>query len=1226
MSKRSALVFFFLCLWLCMPGSGPSGTAQVQSVKPQPNVNPSGLKVDFGSIPLYFTANRGQVDGRALFYAKASRYTLWLTEEGLVFDSFKSESPKAPSVERGPSPLPQKAESRKYARDVSRLIFLGSAEHPEIVPLDETALKVNYFIGNDPAKWHTAVPTSGAVLYKNIYDRIDLKVYGFESRIEYDWIVRPGGNPRDIRFRYENVKGTRVDEEGNLLIETGFGELEHKKPAAYQQTGTKSSPVGQSGNGTRATVESAFRKIGKNTYGFEVGKYEAGLELVIDPVVLAYSTYLGGNSTEYGCGIAVDGSGNAYVTGWAYGNNFPLLNQYQNAAGDADAFVTKIDTTKSGNASLVYSTFLGGSGYDLGQGIAVDGSGNAYVTGQTDSANFPTLNQYQTDQAGRDVFVTKLDTTKSGIASLIYSTYLGGSGSDTAYGIAVDGSGCAYVTGYTDSTDLPTLNQYQTDPGDGSSDVFVTKIDTTTSGAASLAYSTYLGGTSFEYGNGIAVDGSGNAYVTGQTNSTDFPIVNQYQTNQVSADAFVTKIDTTKSGNASLGYSTYLGGNSGDVGYGIAVDNSGNAYVTGYTSSTDFPTLNQYQTDQVSADAFVTKIDTAKSGNASLVYSTYLGGNSADYGYGIAVDNSGNAYTAGYTNSTDFPTLNPYQTDQGGVDVFVTKLDTTKSGMTGLIYSTYLGGNGNDEYGIAINSKGILAVDDSGNVYVTGYTSSSDFPTKNQYQLDQLYTDAFITKISACAEIVVTKTSENLTPRMAEAFNFTVTATNNGPLEATGLKVADQLPAGLGFVSATSSHGSYDSGTGVWTIGSLAKDASATLTLKASADSPGKVTNTASVSARNESDTGENDDSASASVTVLTPCTIESSPSGLGITVDTTSYTAPQTFYWAPGDTHTIGVTSPQTGTGTKYIYSSWSDAGAQSHSITTPSSATTYTASFAIQYTLTTTANPSAGGTVTPAGTDYYDKDQVVQIQAASQPLYVFTGWSGDLTGPTNPASVTMSGPLSVAANFVSGKNLNAVVLTEPADGAVGQPVPLTLTWQDTNSSPQELNYQLRIKAAGGEYGYYALAAGSTSFPLPSLVPGRTYRWNVQALGTGTTTKNSTWANGGIDFSFTVASQVTLNMPTLVAPAHGSIGHPTTVTLQWTDTNSSPQEVSHRVRIKLAGGTYTRYTVAANVTSFIKSGLAKGKTYVWSVQAVGNGATVKDSAWSADRRFTTAQ
>jgi uncharacterized repeat protein (TIGR02543 family) len=381
------------------------------------------------------------------------------------------------------------------------------------------------------------------------------------------------------------------------------------------------------------------------------------------------------------------------------------------------------------------------------------------------------------------------------------------------------------------------------------------------------------------------------------------------------------------------------------------------------------------------------------------------------------------------------------------------------------------------------------------------------------------------------------------------------------------------------------------------------------------------------VSALNESDPDNSNDSASADVTVLTPCTIETSPSGLSITVDAALYTAPQTFDWTPGSSHSIGVTSPQTGgTGTQYIYSSWSDAGQQTHTITTPSSATTYTASFTTEYSLTTTANPSAGGTVTPAGTNYYAKDQNVQVQAISNAGYVFTGWSGDLGGYTNPATITLSGPKSVTANFVMGKTLLAPILTTPGNSSIGQPATITLSWQDTNSSPQEMKYKVRVKLAGGAYQYFNLAANATSFAKSGLTPGKLYYWNVQALGTGTTTNNSQWANGGVDFKFTVQPPVTLNVPTLTAPATGATGQPTSLTLQWLDTNNSPQESSYRIRIKPAGGTYASYTVAADTVSFLKSGLARNKVYYWSVQAKGNGTTIKDSAFSADWKFTTAK
>lgn len=727
------------------------GSGGNNNSKPVPDIKTPGLilkaqntgsrsivtpDLDFGQFPLYFITNKGQVNEQALFYAKTSKYTLWLTKEGLVFDSIRHQSNPSSNHPLFHSTTPQR--TRIY-RDVSRLNFLNSKKNAKMVPIDESKLGVNYFLGKNKSHWHCNVPTSLAVLYKGLYKNIELKVHGIEKQIKYDWIVKPDGDPSDIRFQYKNIKGSCIDQEGNLLIETDSGELLHKRPVSYQEI-----------RGERVKVESEFKKVGKNTYGFEIGEYNKNHELVIDPVVLAYSTYLGGNGNEFGEGIAVDNSGSAYVTGFTYSSDFPVSNQYQEDQADLDVFVTRIDTTRSGVSSLVYSTYLGGGDSEFSEGIAVDSSGIAYVTGLTFSPDFPTHDRYQDYQGDRDAFVTKLDTTRNGDSSLVYSTFLGGSGSDAARAIAVDGSGLAYVTGSTTSPDFPVFNQYQ--GHQASVDVFVTKLDTTQS-EAGLLYSTFLGGIGDEYGKGIAVDNSGNAYVTGEANvnSTDFPIRNGFQGNQPRRDAFVARIDTTGSGDSSLIYSTYLGGDDDDYGFGIAADNSGSAYVTGKTESTDFPTRDQYQSypGDGFGNAFVTRIDTTQSGNSSLIYSTYLGGNSLDIGHGIAAHNNGIVYVAGITLSSDFPILYQYQGGQGGLDAFITKIDTARSGVSGLICSTYLGGSDEDRIiGIAIDS--------SSGIYVTGYTNSSNFPTLNQYQTKQTGYCAFISKLRETTLAAVT--------------------------------------------------------------------------------------------------------------------------------------------------------------------------------------------------------------------------------------------------------------------------------------------------------------------------------------------------------------------------------------------------------------------------------------------------------------------------------------
>jgi hypothetical protein len=470
-------------------------------------------------------------------------------------------------------------------------------------------------------------------------------------------------------------------------------------------------------------------------------------------------------------GIAVDGAGNAYVTGQTPSTDFPTTNPLQMSNGGGgffgDAFVTKINAAGTGR---LYSTYLGGSSDDIGGRIAVDGAGNAYVTGSTNSTNFPTTNPLQASNGGgKDTFVTKINA--AGLA-LVYSTYLGGSGDDAGAGIAVDGAGNAYVTGYTNSTNFPTANPLQASNGGGiNGDAFVTKIN---AAGSALVYSTYLGGSGNDSCASIAVDGSGNAYVTGTTSSPNFPTTNPLQASYGGGlqDAFVTKINATGS---AVVYSTYLGGGGQDSGTSIAVDSVGNAYVTGLTLSLNFPTANPLQASIASGltpDAFVTKINAAGS---ALVYSTFLGGSGFDAGYAIAVDGSGNAYVAGYTESinlhpfTPFPIINPIQASFGGgnSDAFVTKINAAGSAF---VYSTYLGGSGNDG-GYAI------AVDGSGNAHVTGYTNSTNFPTANPIQASNPGGfDAFVLSISAPLQVSSATHFVPVTPcRIADTRN------SNGP-------------------------------------------------------------------------------------------------------------------------------------------------------------------------------------------------------------------------------------------------------------------------------------------------------------------------------------------------------------------------------------------------------------------------------------------------------------
>jgi hypothetical protein len=704
-------LFFIAITFIALLFTVPTGTVQ------QAKMHTQGVNLNFSmaNIPLYFIPNKGQVNQEAVFYARTAKYVLWLTKDGLIFAG----------------------DAGSKERNISRLNFVNANKNPEIIAEGETKHRVNYFLGSDPSRWYCDIPTHQAVLYKNLYKNIDLKVYGKEKQVEYDWIIKPGGNPTDICFEYQNVESVQLDQQGNLVIETGMNnKLIHQRPVSYQDEKNK--------------VDAQFKKLGENVYGFTVGKYDPQRELIIDPVVLTYSTYLGGKLWEAAQAIAVDNSGYTYVTGGTWSANFPLKNAYQSTAGtdNFNAFVTKIDTRQKGTPSLIYSTYLGGANPDNGADIAVDNKENVYVSGETWSEDFPTKNTYQNYMGDADVFVVKLDTTKTGASSLIYSTYFGGTDADSATGIALDAKGNAYVAGWTYSLDFPTLNPYQSVLVEGATDGFVARFDTSRSGASALIYSTLLGGTASDSCLDIAVDNNYCAYVTGWTYSKNFPTKNQYQSYRGISDTIVSKINTAGSGASSLLYSTYLGGKDSEYGEAIAVDpnNSGYVYVTGITRSSNFPLAKYYQKYQGDTDGFVVGLNTTRSGSSSFIYSTYLGGDKQDKSYGIAVDttNSRCVYVTGVTKSSNFPTLNPYQTSQGenNEDAFISKIDTAGTGSSCLLFSTYLGGNGSD-------CGNDIAVDAAGNITATGLTFSTNFPTLNYYRKDpgDSNADAFITQL-----------------------------------------------------------------------------------------------------------------------------------------------------------------------------------------------------------------------------------------------------------------------------------------------------------------------------------------------------------------------------------------------------------------------------------------------------------------------------------------------
>jgi hypothetical protein len=668
----------------------------------------------------FFIENKGQWPAEVLYLARIGGLDAWITRNGVLYDFYRLQEVQGSA--KTEEVLPNKFEHKDFTKTGHRVLYKlqGNNSLVNTEGKEKQAGYYNYLIGNDPGKHASNVGLYKEALLKDVYHGIDLRYYFDKGNLRYDYVVHPGADPSQIGFALGGTEKTFLDTRGDLVFHTRFGQVALAELKTYQ--GTKDNEV-----------SSNFVKT-ENGWSIAVGNYDSRQTLIIDPLI--YSTYLGGYNEDNVNNIAVDGWGNAYLTGTTPSPNYDTTSgAYQTSyAGKKDAFVTKLNA--SGTA-LVYSTYLGGSNDDVGSSIAIDASGNAYILGLTGSTNYNiTWGAFQKKYAGGDwdAFVTKLNSTGT---ALVYSTYLGGSGNEYGYSIAVNASGNAYVTGGTPSSNYPTTpGTYQTSL-QGRWDVYVTKLNTT---GTALVYSTLLGGSSDDFGCSIAIDASGNAYITGYTESGTYPTTSgAYKTiSPPSTDAFVTKLNAT---GTALVYSTYLGGSGSDLAFSIAINASGNAYVTGTTLSTDYNiTTGAYKTSHTkSFDAFVTKLNTT---GTALVYSTYLGGSDQDLAYSVAVDVSGNAYVTGSTHSLDYDTTaGALQTRRNGNwDGFLTKLNATG---TALAYSTYLGGTVGGDEGRSI------AVDASGSAYITGWTGSANYYiTSGAYQTGYGGSgDIFVTKI-----------------------------------------------------------------------------------------------------------------------------------------------------------------------------------------------------------------------------------------------------------------------------------------------------------------------------------------------------------------------------------------------------------------------------------------------------------------------------------------------
>ncbi|MGV3719338.1 MAG: SBBP repeat-containing protein, partial [Actinomycetota bacterium] len=686
-------------------------------------VDTGKITAAYRNLPLSFEPSQGRSSKDVRFSARGDGYGLYLTSAEALLALHAKDGGKGKSA-------------------LLRMRLDGARKNVAAAGQNRLPGVSNYFIGKEPSAWRRNVPNFAKVKYEGVYPGVDLVYYGNQRKLEYDFVVKPGADPASIRLSFEGADRVSIDRTGDLVLGVQDRTIRQHKPVVYQQV-----------NGERKPVRGEYTQLASNSVGFLIADYDDTRPLVIDPV-LSYSGYIGGDNRDIARNVVVDPDGNAYLTGLTFSGNYPVPGAAQNGRrGPVDAFVTKVNAAGNG---LVFSTYLGGSGdenifpaADLSDifcgGLALDGQRQVYVTGYTNSNDFPLVSPVQVVNSGNgDAFVTKLNANGNG---LIYSTYLGGRQRDAGFGIAVANSSDgpnAYIIGETGSNDFNIANPYQA-ANAGGVDAFVTRLNAAGSG---MIYSTYLGGTGNERGTAVAVGPQGNLYATGTTLSADFPVTaNAYAVAGIgSSDVFVTKLrdlgandDPTQL----IDYSTFFGGSGENVGTGIAVDRVGNAYISGYTTSTDLPTIDPLVIPNVydgsvygghpggpgggQSDGFFAKFDPTRSGTDSLRKASYVGGDGEDVATGIAVNPVNGdpastdyvAYIAGWTTSSNYPTVAALRTSLvGGQDVFVSKIGSNGSTFE---YSTYLGG--------ALDDVGTgVAVDGLGRAYIVGSSSSGNYP------------------------------------------------------------------------------------------------------------------------------------------------------------------------------------------------------------------------------------------------------------------------------------------------------------------------------------------------------------------------------------------------------------------------------------------------------------------------------------------------------------------
>jgi hypothetical protein len=787
--------------------------ASAQPAAPLSAAQKQNLTSAYGTLPLAFEANQGQTAPEVRYLAHGQSYQLFLTTQEAVL-TLRQPATAGTKSAKGASPVAARTHHTPNAAvktSVLRMHFDGANPAAEIAGTKQLPGKINYFIGNDPKKWHTDVPSYEAVRYQGIYPGVDMLFYGHQQRLEYDFIVAPGADPKSIALSISGARKLELNLQGDVLMSLAGGKVALQKPVIYQEV-----------NGQRREIAGNYTIASDHQLRFAVAPYDHSKPLTIDPVLI-YSTYIGGEAFDQALGLALDAAGDAYITGVTTSTAFPQMNPISGTA-PADlvalgtAFVTELNPT---GTALIYSTYLGGSGNAFGDeafAIALDAASppNIYVTGFTGSSDFPlstTVLPFQgtapaSVTAESAAFLTELAPSASGAAQLAYSTYLGGDINDEAFGIAVDAGGKVYVVGVTQSTTFPQVGT-QITPGQTSTgnagNAFLSKFDPTVSGTPGLLYSTYIGGSGAggtvvlggfaDTAQAVTTDATGDAYLVGGTMSGDFPVAGPAIPGSAACgangqgSAFIAVVNTTAQ---TLTYSHCLSGNPGaeaafgvNLGTGVPAVATKIVYITGTTASTNFPhTAGSIPPAGVVTQgvAFVSLLNTL---TGTLQYSTFLGGTNSDTGFSIASDSAGLAYVAGLTGSADFPitqgALQEARNNPNGT-AFVSKISPNGQGLADLVYSTYFGGQTlNNALKTADSVQGIAV---SGtNAYVAGYMTAPDMLTSSGAFQTGLgaagATNAFVAELPLTPTVTITPASNDFGTQLVgtatQPFFFTIT-------------------------------------------------------------------------------------------------------------------------------------------------------------------------------------------------------------------------------------------------------------------------------------------------------------------------------------------------------------------------------------------------------------------------------------------------------------------